>query len=163
MKSFVIGFVTSILLLSCLDANAHSWSMHGGPAIIDGSPGGSSKMFGMRTQRDLPLYHLKSADEFGFWVDSRPGKHAAAFYKLQLGTEVGPDVGWFAKAFTGPALISHRDELLGGFLQFSSDFGFGIRDADNSVALVYNHFSSAGLASPNKGRDWILLETGIRF
>lgn len=157
------GFLLGALLALCLgpcDSYADSWTLRGGPGISADGPTGATKMFGMRTE-SLAFKGLYSANEFGAWVDNRPGASNAAFTKAQLGVVTGQERGWFAKAFVGPALISSRDAYLGGFLQFAEDFGIGLRDKDTSVSISYSHFSSAGLSSPNKGKDFLVFEIGI--
>jgi hypothetical protein len=151
-----------LLLLLPISYADDSVLLRGGPSIIDGSPSGQSKIFGIR-EESYQLRGFYTATELGGWVDQRETTQDSLFAKFQLGVSPGEDVGVFAKAFTGPALISHTDSLLGGHLQFATDIGFGVRDNHTSVALVYTHFSSAGIATPNKGRDFLVLEAGVRF
>jgi hypothetical protein len=120
-------------------------------------------MFGLRREA-YSLYGVYLAQEVGGYVDnSGEGRKGAAFAKLQIGAAPGPEIGVFAKAFVGPCLISSKDVLLGGYGQFCSDLGIGIRDRTSFVAIGYSHISSAGLARPNKGRDYLLGEVGLRF
>ena len=70
--------------------------------------------------------------------------------------------GTVVSIFTGPALISIPDSYLGGPFQFMSDVHWGVQDMDlNYIGVYYRHISSAGLETPNVGRDIVGLE--IRF
>lgn len=65
----------------------------------------------------------------------------------------------------GIAAISTTDSQLGGrFPQFNGNAAIGIRDSKgDGLAIEYNHISSAGLVSPNQGRDFILLELSEKW
>ena len=67
--------------------------------------------------------------------------------------------------FSGPTLISSTDVALGGYFQFNETAYLGIRDpnTDDSIGIAYNHFSSAGLESPNVGKDFMCLEIKFPF
>jgi hypothetical protein len=159
LLSLVLGLF--IIITSAKAYSDESVFFRGGPSIIDGSPSGQAKVFSVRKEQH-EIYGIHTAYELGGWVDQRVEARKALFAKSQVGVTPGDD-GLFAKAFIGPALISHTDALLGGHLQFATDIGFGVRDSETSVAIIYTHFSSAGLAAPNKGRDFLTLEAGVRF
>ena len=101
--------------------------------------------------------------ETGFWADNAGSGRKSSFL---TGPSIGVNVeaGYFyAQALSGPAIISATDSLLGGHLQFNNDVSFGIKDlkTSNTFGIDYKHISSAGLASPNAGRDFILIKVGI--
>ena len=101
----------------------------------------------------------------GVWLDNRGVGHTnSAFTSYQLGFDVQNSLLEMA-IFSGPALISSTDTSLGGYFQFNETLYFGIRDprSNNSIGVSYNHFSSAGLESPNQGRDFIGLEIKFPF
>lgn len=142
-------------------SEAAEYSVKFGPSIQNDSTNGSSKLFGIRRQESIS-FGIHSAFELGGYVDNGgAGRKGAALFKAQLGVTPGPEVGTFAKAFFGPCLISARDTQLGGYGQFCSDIGIGIRDRDSSVTIGYGHISSAGLALPNHGRDFLMFELGL--
>jgi hypothetical protein len=97
----------------------------------------------------------------GGWLDSRPYASNAAFGSYQLGLDVRNDVLEMG-VFAGPGLISHTDSSLGGYFQFNETVFLGVKDPkDNAIGISYNHFSSAGLETPNQGKDFVSLE--IKF
>ena len=105
---------------------------------------------------------LKDRGTAGFWLDNYgDGRKSSAFAAGQLGFEVVNN-GWVGGIFSGPAVISSPDVLLGGRFQFMDSINLGMKDKyDNYIGLFYRHFSSAGLEMPNIGRDIIGIE--IRF
>ena len=98
----------------------------------------------------------------GGWIDNAGGgKTGSALASGQIGFEVNKD-GLLAGVFSGPAAISTTDVLLGGHLQFMDDVHLGIEDKDkNYFGVMYRHLSSAGISTPNIGRDVIAIE--LRF
>lgn len=159
-------FFIALLILLCLPKSlwaADLISLRGGPTVTTGNPDGSSKYFGIRAEQTEER-GLSSAQELGGWVDSRQGHSAAAVLKCQWGVVPGPERGLFGRAFLGPAIISHRDALLGSFMQFATDIGFGVRDVNSSMSVEYSHISNAGLFGlPNQGRDFLVFSLGLSF
>lgn len=100
----------------------------------------------------------------GGWLDSRGTDfNNSAFVGYQLGFEVTNSV-LEGSVWTGPTLISSPDAALGSNFQFNETIFFGIVDKDkNSIGMAYNHFSDAGLAIPNLGRDFLGLEIKCSF
>lgn len=64
------------------------------------------------------------------------------------------------RAGYGLAAISTPDSYLGGrFPQFQGEIYMGFRDhRGNGIGLQYEHISSAGLVTPNQGRDFLVLQ-----
>ena len=114
-------------------------------------------------QEDL-WYNLKQRMNAGGWIDTRElGYSSSAFAGYQLGFEVKNSV-FEASVFSGPTLISSPDNALGGIFQLNETLFFGIVDKDdNTIGIVYNHFSSAGLEMPNLGRDFMGIEIKFPF
>lgn len=114
-------------------------------------------------QEDI-WYALKQRFNGGGWMDTRGNGHtSSAFAGYQLGFAV-PNDTFEMSIFSGPTLISSPDVALGGVFQFNETIFFGIRDKDNeSIGIAYNHFSSAGIESPNIGRDFMCLEIKFPF
>lgn len=152
-----------VLLFAARDfARADDYAFRMGPGIAPGLTG-KVKLFSIRTEEDL-IYGIRFAKEGGFWVDNRgAGNDGSVYGKLQLGVAPGNVQGVYGSAFIGPALISQSDASLGGHFQFSEDIGVGVRDETSFVHLGYVHFSSAGLSSPNRGRDFLIGSVGLRF
>lgn len=100
----------------------------------------------------------------GAWLDSRGPQYSnSAFLGFQLGFEVSNDI-FQGSIFTGPNVISNTDASLGGYLEFNESAFFGIVDKDkDAIGIAWNHFSSAGLSSPNLGKDFIGLQIKCPF
>ncbi len=161
MRLVTFYLVLLALLLCAQHALANSISIRGGPSIQDGKPDGSAKYLGVRQESPAGVGYV--ATEFGGWADSQVGHKSSAIAKAQVGVNPGSRVGVYGKAFLGIAVITGTDELLGGHFQFVEDIGVGVRDHDTFVELTYSHISSAGLSSPNKGRDFIVFGMGVLF
>lgn len=151
----------AFLLALSPSALADDFSVRGGPALMSGQPTGTAKYFGLRNETPESI---AIAYELGAYVDNGgQGRRSAVVGKVQLGVKPGPETGLYGKAFIGPCVISATDVLLGGHGQFCTDVGIGVRDRETFMGLGYMHISSAGLAKPNKGRDFVVLDMGVRF
>lgn len=109
-------------------------------------------------------FGLSQQIEAGGWIDSAGGGRGSSGYgAYQIGVETDTEVQ--GRVMFGPAIITSPDIYLGGiFPQFTEDFYIGIKGHDgNTVGVKYKHISSAGLCSPNMGRDFAGVEIGIPF
>jgi hypothetical protein len=159
----VIGWTIALTLLFSLTSRADDYSFKYGMGLQDAKPTGNIKQFSLRTESRV-LGPLHDATEGGLWVDNLgDGRRGAVYGKYQLGVKPGAEVGVYASAFWGIELQSTTDTQLGGILQFSQDAGIGIRDETSFVQATYSHVSSAGIWSPNRGRDFVLLSIGLRL
>lgn len=150
-----------ILLVSIKSyAQDDQYILDGGVGVFHSAAKGLSetKMLSLGMQEDI-WGPLKQRGTIGGWLDNYShGRKDSGFVSGQLGFEVNNN-GWVAGVFSGPSLISSPDALLGGVLQFMDDFHFGLQDRDsNYVGVFYRHFSSAGIETPNIGRDLIGVE-----
>ena len=115
------------------------------------------KFMSLGVQEDLWTI-LKQRGSLGGWVDQSLGNASSGFMAAQLGVEIVNN-GWVGSAFFGPGAISQSDQLLGGWFQFMSSIEFGFRDINgNYIGTMFRHFSSAGIETPNIGRNVLGLE-----
>lgn len=156
--------ITILCVLGSRNALAADYSVRFGPSIDkEGKTDGGTKIMGVRREERL-MDGLSTAFELGGYVDnSGHGRKGAALGKAQLGVTPGMEKGIYGFGFLGPCIITAKDKLLGGYGQFCTDIGFGIRDKESFMTVGYSHISSAGLAMPNAGRDFLLFSAGIRF
>jgi len=107
---------------------------------------------------------IKQRFMVGGWLDnSGNGNSSSPLMGYQLGFEVNNN-GLVMGVFSGPTWIGVPDQLLGGMFQFMSDIHLGIQDLhSNYIGVMYRHISSAGIESPNLGRDVIGLEIRYPF
>lgn len=105
-------------------------------------------------------------NKIGYWGEGSPDKSRKSSLYIATGPGFEIDLqplelrsGW------GLSMISNRDSQLGGvFPQFNGDFYVGLRDKKgDGMGVKYQHFSSAGLVTPNAGRDFILLELSQKW
>jgi hypothetical protein len=117
-----------------------------------------TKFVSIGNQEDL-WGPFKDRVSLGGWLDNAGGgRSSSALVAGQLGFEVNSN-GLVGSLFSGPALISTPDVLLGGHFQFQDNINLGIQDkSGNYIGVEYKHLSSAGLEMPNIGRDSIGLE-----
>lgn len=144
-------------------AKADDYAFKYGMGLEEKSPTGNIKLFGLRQEsRWFHAFHYST--EGGVWVDNLGnGRRGGAYGKTQMGVKPGSDTGVYAKAFWGVQLQSSMDTQLGGYAQFTQDAGIGIRDRLSFVEIGYTHVSSAGIFSPNRGRDFVTLSLGVRY
>lgn len=101
--------------------------------------------------------------EAGAWVDTSgiDGRSGSQY----LGWSTGVDItaGYLnAQSLWGVTGITNTDNMLGGHFQFHQDLFLGLKDAKKHyIGFNYSHFSSAGLSSPNLGRDLLSLKIGF--
>lgn len=146
-------------------AQDDQWAIDGGLGVFStqGTSLSDVKFAKVGIQEDI-WDAFKQRVSVGGWLDSRgSGYSGSAFGGYQLGFEVNNSV-FQGGIFTGPTLISTTDKDLGGIFQFNDSINFGIKDdRGNVIGIVYNHFSSAGLESPNLGKDFMGLEIKFPF
>lgn len=156
--------ITILCVLGSRNALSADYLIRFGPSINkEGSTDGSSKVFGVRREEAL-MDGISTAVELGGYVDNAgQGRRSSGLGKVQLGVTPGMKAGLYGYGFLGPCLITAKDTLLGGYGQFCTDIGFGIRDKESMMTVGYGHISSAGLAEPNTGRDFILFSVGLKY
>lgn len=105
-------------------------------------------------------------NKLGFWADDsgNPDRSSSLYGSSGIGmmVDLAPielHVG------SGLAIVSTPDIYLGGnFPQFQSEIGVTLRDkSGDGIGLTYSHISSAGILSPNQGRDFIALELSVKW
>lgn len=152
-----------LLLLGSLCFADDSYVLDGGVGIANSAKKGLSetKMLTLGKQYDL-IGPIKERAIVGGWLDnSGGGKNGSGLVSGQIGFEVNRN-GLVAGLFTGPCLISNTDTMLGGHFQFMDDLHLGLEDhSGNYLGVMYRHISSAGISTPNLGRDIMAIE--MRF
>lgn len=102
----------------------------------------------------------------GYWSDMSgdPGRRDSLYGSVGPGLEISLNPveirsGWSL------GMISTPDKYLGGiFPQFNGELYVGVRDKKNDgVGVKYEHISSAGIVTPNFGRDFVTLELSIKW
>ena len=157
--ALVVGILLTVFTEKC-HAQGDQIVIDAGLGILnsEGSSLSQNKFAKIGVEEDL-WYNLKQKINVGEWLDNRGyGYSNSAFTGYQLGFEVSNEV-LEASVWSGPTLIGAPDAALGGPIQFNETIYLGIVDKDkNSIGMVYNHFSSAGIYVPNLGRDYLGLE-----
>lgn len=150
-----------ILLLSgnCL---ADSF-LSGGVGVFNSAKDGYSQVKWLNMGYRQPLVlGLTEQVEFGGWLDrGRYGLKSGGYGAYLIGVETNADV--MMRAMVGPAVITTPDSNLGGYFpQFTEEVFLGLSGSSgNKVGIKYKHISSAGLVSPNMGRDFAGVEMSI--
>jgi hypothetical protein len=103
----------------------------------------------------------------GFWSDSSPkdtNRKGSGYGSVGIGflIDLRPielRSGW------GIGGITATDSMLGGHApQFNGDLYIGVRDKNgNGIGLQYEHISSAGIVTPNEGRDFVTLQLSTKW
>lgn len=165
----LVAIIAGLLIVACTvmlvteDSYADDLVLDGGIGVFNSGKKSLSetKMLTLGLQGDL-IGPLKDRAIVGGWLDNAGhGRSNSAVVGGQIGFEVNSG-GLVASIFTGPALISNPDILLGGPFQFMDDLHIGIQDPHGYyIGVMYRHLSSAGIETPNIGLDIIGLE--LRF
>lgn len=124
-----------------------------------------SKVAAIGHQNSLFSKYFLQQFEAGAWNDSRKDlgrkNNAYASYSVGLPIEIG---NFYTQYLVGVALFVTTDSYLGGIGQFCQDVGVGfVGDNGNRIGIGYKHISSAGVFSPNIGRDYVMLKMGVPF
>lgn len=102
----------------------------------------------------------------GYWGDgsSDRSRHNSAYVSSGPGLLIDLNPveirsGW------GLAAITNTDSYLGGhFPQFNGEAYVGLRDKHGAgIGVSYEHISSAGIVSPNQGRDFFILHISEKW
>lgn len=159
-------FLALILALACADASADTVAKYG-IGVARSADGGYSTTKHLSLARQSVAYGIFVQQvELGFWTDaaSWEGRRGSAYGDYSVGLETLTESGIYAQALVGPALISTTDAYLGGHLQFNTEATVGVKGENGvSIGLLYKHLSSAGIYTPNVGRDFMLFRVGVPF
>lgn len=78
---------------------------------------------------------------------------------------IGYQLGWTIEAnalaigvYSGPALITSTDSLVGSPLEFVSEAHIGLADRSGYLGVFYRHMSNAGISKVNIGQDSVGIE-----
>jgi hypothetical protein len=117
-------------------------------------------------EREFLLNGIYWQNKLGFWGDGsgNPNRSSSFYGSSGLGLELDLQPLELHSGY-GLAAISSPDEYLGGrFPQFQGEAGAMLRDKKgDGIGLTYTHISSAGLVTPNQGRDFVTLELSIKW
>lgn len=120
--------------------------------------------FGQIGHREYWALGFFNQYEGGGWVQVNNGdaRKSSAYVSDQVGLEA-ENVA-VVRVAVGPAIISTPDSYLGGIFQFHETLFLGLKGTNgNTIGFSYQHFSSAGLETPNVGRDFGGIEATVPF
>jgi hypothetical protein len=164
---YLLFLLIFILPISCFAQQNDEYFVGFGVGLAESavSSAGETKMFNLGERKFL-FQGIYWQNKLGYWGDGsgNPQRKSSLFVSSGIGMEV--DLAPVElRAGTGLAIISTPDEYLGGrFPQFSEDLGITLRDKHgDGIGLTYSHFSSAGIVSPNIGRDFVTLELSVKW
>lgn len=167
MISLIRFVVTLFVLLTATKALSDEISIAYGLGEAESavSSAAETKVFEISYRKSI-AHAFYWAFEVGGWLDSSgdPNRSSSTFFSTSPGYIV--DIGHFEiRNSYGISYVTSPDEYLGGsFPQFHGEVYVGIRDdAGCGFGVKYNHFSSAGIFTPNIGRDFAMLELNKRF
>lgn len=100
---------------------------------------------------------------YGHWFEAGEGTSGGvAAYSVGVRADSAPLYG---ELFWGVGKCFSCDGVwLSGNLQFVNDVAVGVSNgAGFGVGLAYRHVSNAGIAQPNRGRDFLMFQTRFAF
>lgn len=156
----VLICLTSLVCRNCF---AEATAMIGAGKGITGEPGTPFERVAV-----IGYQHAFSPDffargEIGKFEDySGNGKSSAwitPIFGIKAVSKMGPELHVGA----GPGYLHVPDNILGGHFQFFLEGGLGIAsyDGHSYVGIAWKHISSAGIETPNKGRDFIVVQVRV--
>jgi len=102
----------------------------------------------------------------GYWGEGSPDQTRKSGFFASSGPGLEIDLQPLeVRSGYGIAMISTPDSQLGGvFPQFQGELYIGLRDSKgDGMGLEYNHISSAGIVTPNAGRDFVVLQLSQKW
>jgi hypothetical protein len=151
-----------LALFMSVSANAGSFGKYG-LGIANTAEYGSGTVKNFSLGYNEPWYGpFIQQYEVGLFADNAGHDRRSsgyAFYSLGVEVDLQPLV---LRSLWGLGGITSPDSMLGGWFQFTQDLLVGLRDRrGNMIGLVYKHISSAGIYSPNRGRDFLTIQVEI--
>ena len=102
----------------------------------------------------------------GYWSEQSgdPTRKSSAYFSTGPGVTIDLSPIEFRGSW-GICAITQTDSYLGGnFPQFNGEIYAGVRDKrQNGIGVKYEHVSSAGVFTPNQGRDLVTVEFSQRW
>lgn len=168
--SFLFGAIIVLTIASILIASSisHAYELGLKYGVGFGVPNATDTTEAKLVSFDLSnelgslFRHKLSA---GAWIDPHPefNRSSATFSSYSIGLRVEPGYFYF-EDYAGLALISETDSMLSTNFEFTEEVGMGVKDNEGRFfGLEYRHFSNAGIQDPNKGRDFVLINTGVHL
>jgi len=162
----VVGLFILIIFLMASKSNAYELGIKYGLGfgVPEQQEPSEVKFVSVEIQNSLGSL-LKHKLAAGGWFDPKPvlKRSGASFGAYSIGIKVEPGI-FYAENFFGVSLISQTDSMLSTNFEFTEEIGIGIQDAlGRFLGFQWKHFSNAGIQLPNKGRDFMLVSTGVRL
>lgn len=159
---YLLGF---ILLFSSISQAYELGLKYGvGFGLPNATDNTEAKLLSFEASNELGSL-LRHKLSLGAWFDPHPefSRTSAAFGAYSVGLRV--EAGYlYLENYFGLALISSTDSMLSSTFEFTEEVGAGIKDNKGRfLGIEYRHFSNGGLQLPNKGRDFVLINTGVEI
>ena len=163
MKSFLSIF---LFLISSVCLADEAFSSYGIGVFGDADYHMAQMKVGELGYRDFLFGGIYWQHKVGYWGEGSPDPSRKSSFFVSSGPGMEVDLqpieirsGW------GLAAISNPDSQLGGrFPQFNGELYLGLRDRKgDGIGIEYEHVSSAGIVTPNHGRDAILLQLSQKW
>lgn len=149
-------------LLLAAESHAGSFGRYGVGVFEDMGTASPTKAFSLGYEEDWFGPFVRQC-ELGLYADPRgsDGRRSGGYGFISAGVEV--KAGYLVlRSLWGLGAITHPDVRLGGPFQFAQDALVGVRGLNNNViGINYKHISSAGIYSPNMGRDFVSVQVEI--
>lgn len=126
----------------------------------DGSP--FERAVSLGYQFNLPK-SIFLRPQVGYFAAHGNGQLSSAWGALLLGVEAHTELGADLSFAVGPGYLQNPDSVLGGRIQFNTEFGFGLSNKDVALKLLYGHLSSGPIYPVNQGRDFIMAQAQFKF
>ncbi len=165
LKQFLAAFFLFFFLsLCCKIAAADQVAFkYGVGTLLPDHSSLNVKAFSLSKQSYIGFGLTEQVEIGGFGDTYGRGRLGSGFAFYSLGTTVDAQP-FRLQALWGAGGITTTDDRLGGNFQFTHDLSIALYDSSNeSIGIGWKHISSAGLSSPNKGRDFILMRMGFNF
>jgi len=96
--------------------------------------------------------------EVGYWVDNKKNSKNSYYEQYSLGLRKRISSYW-VEGQMGGSIVTGVDQYLSSAFEFTEEISLGYKN----IGISMRHYSNAGLSSPNKGRNFILMEYYLDF
>lgn len=160
-------FLIALIALCSLNSYADEGFMGFGVGVANSAKhsSGEVKVFSLGLREDI-FDGIYWQYKLGYWGDGSGDPSRGSSFYASTGPGFLVDLhpveirtGWSLAAISSP------DSYLGGrFPQFNGELYLGLRDfRGNGIGVQYEHVSSAGIVTPNQGRDFFVLQISQRW
>jgi hypothetical protein len=154
------------LLIPLLIASSSNIYLQYGAGMYDVKHPHDSQFFSLELSNEV-LPSVRLVSETGLYTrlqTGEQGRRGSAFFDTGIGIRPKLTGDVFVESYWCIGAITAPDSNLGGVFNFFNTTRLGVIGKDGiGLSVWFKHISSAGINSPNKGREWLGLSWIFSF